>query len=106
MSKFVRNKEYLSFKKDARQPEDIPGPDLNALLEEFFMCVRKTDKSQPSTLRGMLGSLKRYLEEKEYSDNIRTSPNFAGMREMLNAKYKVRFNVLFNQIYYLNIHML
>ena len=101
-------KEYLAFKKDARKPEDIPGSDLNALLEEFFMCVRKTDKSEyePSTLRGMLGRLKRYLEEKEYSENIMTSPNFAGMREMLNAKYKVRFYVFFNQIYCLNIHML
>ena len=39
-------KKYLSCKKYSRKHEDIPGPDLNVLLEEFFMCLRKSDNSE------------------------------------------------------------
>ena len=89
--------DFLSFKNDNRQPQDINGQELNKLLEDFFMVVKKKDNTEyePASLRGILGSITRHLQGNLYNHCIMTSPTFAGMREMLNAKYKVSFNSLY-----------
>ena len=90
-------KEFLAFKNEGRSLEEIEAKELNTLLEDYFICVRKSDGSQyePATLRGMLSSLQRYLQEKKYSENLITSSKFSGMREILTSKYKVRDSIFF-----------
>ena len=63
---------------DAREIQEINPQELNELLEDFFMTVKKQDLSEyePSSLRGMFASFNRYLQEKKYSESLLSSTTF------------------------------
>ena len=90
-------KEYMKFIEESRLIKDIPAKELNSLLEDFFMCVKKSDGTQfePNSLRGILGSIHRHLQEEGYV-NIMTAEQFQGMRNIISAKNKVTCHVLFS----------
>ena len=84
-------KKYLAFVGDTREVEVIPPNELNCILESFFVCVKKDngDNYEPSTIRGMMGSIHRFLQEHNYEENIMSSAKFAGMRTIVSSKFKV-----------------
>jgi hypothetical protein len=92
-------KSYLKFVDELREPELLPPAELNNHLENFFVTVRKEDGSQyePSSIRGILGSLHRYFQEKKYAESIMTAPTFSGMRDAIAAKFKVRLIIEHNK---------
>lgn len=87
-------KSYLLFAGDEREAEQIPPGELNKYLEDFFVVVKKQngESYEPSTIRGIMASINRYLTERNYTDNIMTSRNFTGMKEIASAKFKVRYD--------------
>ena len=75
--------------------ENVQPEELDKLLGEFMICVRKEKPDQdgsieyePSTLRGMLGSYERHLKEMHYGHSLISSPLFHYTREMLKSKSK------------------
>jgi hypothetical protein len=83
--------QYLDFVKEERQVHMIPPGELNNILEDFIMCVKKSDGGdyEPSSIRGFIGGISRHLTQMGYTENIMQSHTFNGMREMLSSKFKV-----------------
>ena len=63
---------------------------MNEKLSTFLLSVRKKDGSEyePTTLRGFLCSLDRYLRQKNSNLNVNSGSQFAKCREVLKAKQK------------------
>jgi ribosome-binding protein aMBF1 (putative translation factor) len=80
-------KKYLRYIGEEREAEDIAPQELNAILEKFFIVVRKEngDEYEPSSLRSIMGSIARHLTEKKYTANIMNATDFSGMREAVGA---------------------
>lgn len=58
-------------------------------MARFFMSVKNNKNKQelePGTLKGMQGSIKRYLTDKNYCKDILTDKEFRHSREVLRAK--------------------
>lgn len=79
---------YLRSVEENRNPEDIPGTELDRYLSSFFTIVKKHDGNEyePASLRGMLCSVERYLKMKNYRTSVTRDPLFACTRHAL--KYK------------------
>ena len=94
-SDFNLQNSYLKYIGESRVIEKIPGTELNGILENFFMCLKKADGSdyEPSSIRGILGTNHRYLDKKGYPANITIPSTFSGMQSILQSKYKVSFHV-------------
>lgn len=82
-----------SVKFDLRPVECIPPKELNRLLAQFFVFVRKVDGSeyQPGTLLNMFHSIERHLKENKYFNEenricILNHDSFEDARQALNAK--------------------
>lgn len=85
---------------DQRNPEEIPGTELDNLLARFFLGIRKqsSDPSksiddvsieyEPITLRSIHSSIHRYLTDHNYDHNIKESMIFQHSRQVLLAKLK------------------
>lgn len=65
-------------------------PELDLLLCQFFMTIRKEDGSEyePTSLGGMQASFMRYLKRNGYKHNIRDDPLFSRHRDVLVARRK------------------
>jgi len=52
--------------------QDIPPQKLEAYLSRFLLSVRKKsgDEYEPTTLRGIIASVERYLKNLSYSESI------------------------------------
>lgn len=79
---------YLRSVDESRNPEDIPGAELDRYLSTFFTIVKKHDGNEyePASLRGMLCSVERYLKMKNYRTSVTRDPAFSCTRQAL--KYK------------------
>ncbi|XP_033745632.1 zinc finger MYM-type protein 3-like [Pecten maximus] len=77
---------FLRSENESRPIKQIHAEQLDKFLSEFVLCVRQKDGSdyQPSYLRGILGSLERYLKRHSLISNY----EFAGAREALKTKKK------------------
>lgn len=83
---------YMESVDEYRAITDIPPLELNSLIEDFVMTVRKQDGTEyePTSIRGTFAAIARYLDEKRYPDQLMKSAHFKGAREMLKSKFKVR----------------
>ena len=83
--------EYLNFAGEKKDIKNIEPEELNKYLENFILSVRKRDGEnyEPSTLRAILGSIHRFLQQEKYCENIMISTHFSGTRELLTSKFKV-----------------
>ena len=72
-------KEYLLQEhKESRELAIIPPDELNIFLSQFIIAARtKTGKNyEPSSLRGILSSIDRYLGRENYGKRLFIDPEF------------------------------
>lgn len=81
---------FMAKEKENRQVEEIPPQELDNYLSRFLLSVRKKngDEYEPSTLRGFIASIERYLKKCRYSESVITGQNFARTRDSLKSKQK------------------
>lgn len=81
---------FMAKEKENRQVEEIPPQELDNYLSRFLLSVRKKngDEYEPSTLRGFIASIERYLKKCRYSESVITGQNFARTRDTLKSKQK------------------
>ena len=74
-----------SFEIEQLSPEELDGH-----LSKFLLAVRKKngDEFEPTTLRGFLSSVERYLKKRRYSESILTGQHFATTRDTLKSRQK------------------
>ena len=79
---------YLVQTGEKTEIENLSAESLNEKFRTFLLSVRKKDGSEyePTTLRGFLCSLDRYLRQKNSNLNVNSGPQFAKCREVLKAK--------------------
>jgi len=72
-SDVVLIKSFLPNENETRQFQDIPPPELDACLSRFLLPVRKKsgDEYEPTSLRGIIASVERYLQNLRYSKGQR-----------------------------------
>ena len=77
-------------RKENRELEEIPPEELNLFLSEFIIPARtkKGEQYEPSSLRGILTSVDRYLTRREYGKRLFIDPEFTRLRNALKAKQK------------------
>lgn len=82
--------EYLQQKNENVDFEFLQHQELNDILCNFFICVKKPNMEdyEPNSLRSMFASFKRYLDSKNYEHCIVSSPYFQKTRRCLTAKQK------------------
>jgi hypothetical protein len=90
--------KWLRTRGENRAPEDIDAKQLDMYLAHFTLTVRKEGSGddinnvsrqyEPSTMMSMHSSLFRYLNDKQYDHNIKTSDSFRHSREVLMSKMK------------------
>ena len=83
--------KYLrEVRKEDRELEEIPPQELNLILSEFIIAARtkKGEQYEPSSLRGILTSVDRYLTRREYGKRLFTDPEVTRLRDALKAKQK------------------
>lgn len=84
---------FIEKETEASQPiaiERLSPQQLDSYLSKFLLAVRKKngEEYEPTTLRGFLSSVERYLRKHRYSESIITGQNFARTREALKSKQK------------------
>ena len=64
-------KSFLPNENETRQLQDIPPPKLDACFSRFLLAVRKKsgDEYEPTTLRGIIASVERYLKNLRYNES-------------------------------------
>ena len=77
-------------RKEERELEKIPPEERNVYLSEFIIAARtkKEEQHEPSSLRGILSSVDRYLTRREYGRRLFIDPQFTTLRDALKAKQK------------------
>lgn len=92
-------KSWLAMKAELREPHQIPPKQLDTLIAQFMISVRKESNDslplnhnlrqyEPETLTAMHSSIHRYLNENGYSSNIKADDAFRHSRDVLSAKKK------------------
>ena len=79
---------YLVQTGEKTEIKNLSAESLNEKFSTFLLSIRKKDGSEyePTTLRGFLCSLDRYLRQKNSNLNVNSGPQFAKCREVLKAK--------------------
>ena len=69
--------------------EELSPSELDKYLSKFLLSVRKKngEEYEPTTLRGFVSSVERYLKKRRYCETVVTGHSFNRKRETLN-----RFN--------------
>ena len=75
---------------EARKIEEIPAEELNILICQFLMEIKKKDGGsyEPATLQSFQRSLQQYLKDKNSKLNILKNREFLKSREVLLSKKK------------------
>ena len=75
---------------EARKIEEIPAEELNILICQFLMEIKKNDGGsyEPATLQSFQRSLQQYLKDKNSKLNILKNREFLKSREVLLSKKK------------------
>ena len=65
---------FLANEGETRDIQEIPPADLDRYLTKFLVSVRKKsrDEYEPTTLRGFIASVDRYLKKFRYSESVIT----------------------------------
>ena len=73
---------------EARKIEEIPADELNILICQFLIVIKKKDGGsyEPATLQSFQRSLQRYLNDKNSKLNILKDREFLKSREVLLSK--------------------
>jgi hypothetical protein len=81
---------YLVQTGEKAEIENLSAESLNEKFSTFLLSVRKKDGSEyePTTLRGFLCILDRYLRQKKFNLNVNSGSQFAKCREVLKGKQK------------------
>ena len=81
---------FLKTKNEAREIFLIAPPELDKYLANFLLSVRTPDRKEyePQSLTSKFNSIGRYLRDNSYNHEIKTSPEFAHSRQVLEAKKK------------------
>ena len=79
---------FLSEVGEEREVLSLPPAELDKLLCNFYITVRKKDKTEyePDTISSFSRSIQRYLDGKNYKLNILKSEEFKMSREVLKSK--------------------
>jgi len=84
-------KVWLESVSKLREPEDISVPELDTYLARLFLSARPKKKQQseyePDTLRSILASISRHLQEKK-QNNIIKDDAFKHCKDVLQSKMK------------------
>ena len=83
-------KKILVSRNELREIENIDAKDLDVIIANFLLQVRKKDGEQyePTSLRSFVSSFDRYLKKKDYSPTIVEGKEFRKTKEALVAKQK------------------
>ncbi|XP_060594430.1 uncharacterized protein LOC132748809 [Ruditapes philippinarum] len=84
-------REWLKIDGEDRDIENIDPKELDMYLSRFILTVRNTkndEELEPSTIQGIISSIRRYLVDVDYSEDLTTSPHFKHTRNTLKAKAK------------------
>ena len=86
-------KSFIASEKQTNEPVEIEklSPEvLDSYLKKFLLVVRKKDgdEFEPTTHRGFLSSVERYLKKHRYSESVITGHHFARTRDTLKSKQK------------------
>ena len=82
--------KFLLSRNELRDIENIDAKDLDVLLANFLLQVRKKDGQQyePTSLRSFVSSFDRYLRKKYYSSTIMEGKEFRKTKESISRKAK------------------
>ncbi|CAG2204141.1 unnamed protein product [Mytilus edulis] len=84
--------KFFKMKKEVREIQNIPENELDSLLANFLITVRKQDGTEyePSSLKGMMSSVDRKLRRPKYGHSISGDNNdFQLTKDTLKTKMKV-----------------
>ena len=81
---------YLHSQNERREVQEIPPDTLDSYISKFLLSVRKRDGDnyEPTTLRGMVSSIDRYLKRNRYVESVITGHSFEQTRQVLKSKQK------------------
>ena len=81
-------KKFLVSRNELRGIENIDAKDLDVLMANFLLEVRKKDGEQyePTSFRSFVSSFDCYLRKKDYSSTIMEGKEFRKTKEVLVAK--------------------
>ena len=79
---------FLSNCGERRKVEEIPSAELDSLLSNFYITVKKKDNAEyePDKLSSMSRSIQRHLDDKKARVNILQNEEFKVSREVLKSK--------------------
>lgn len=83
--------QFFKIKGENREMKDIPPVELDILVSNFILSVRKADGSEyePTTIRNMISSFDRKLRRHSYPESIINSKTaFTLTKDTLKAKLK------------------
>ncbi|KAH3888866.1 hypothetical protein DPMN_012908 [Dreissena polymorpha] len=82
--------QFLLYKQDSRNVENILAHELNNLICEFLLGVTKKDglEYEPTTLRGIIGSIDRYLKHNNSYLSLMNDKDFSKVWEVMKSKQK------------------
>lgn len=81
-------KSYCLAKSEYREPEELLPCELDLLFGNFLVSVKKQNGSEyePSTIRGFMSSLDRYLKMKNYQHQVNKGQLFPHSNNCIKAK--------------------
>ena len=82
--------EFLNSEEEERNIENIPAAELQQLAKKFVLGVRKKngEEYEPSSLRGFLQSVDRYLRKKGCTFSLLNDKEFCEVQDILKKKQK------------------
>ena len=82
--------EFLNSEEEERKIENIPAAELQHLAKKFVLGVRKKngEEYEPSSLRGFLQSVDRYLRKKGCTFSLFNDKQFCEVQDILKKKQK------------------
>ena len=82
--------EFLESEEETREIQEMPPDELQKLAKKFVLAVRKQngEEYQPSSLRGFLQSIDRYLRKKGYPFSLLNDKEFHEVQDILKKKQK------------------
>ena len=89
VSDLIRS-EFLNSEEEERNIENIPAAELQQLTKKFVLGVRKKngEEYEPSSLRGFLQSVDRYLRKKGCTFSLLNDKEFCEVQDILKKKQK------------------
>ena len=82
--------EFLNSEEEERNRENMPAAELQQLAKKFVLGVRKKngEEYEPSSLRGFLQSVDRYLRKKGCTFSLLNDKEFCEVQDILKKKQK------------------